>query len=72
MSHKTVGNHVKKYRTAMGMTQAELAEHVGVSRVSIVAIENGRFIPTIETALQIGKALNLSLEEIFWIKDDEK
>ncbi|MBN2115956.1 MAG: helix-turn-helix transcriptional regulator [Anaerolineales bacterium] len=53
------------------MTQAELAELVGVARVSIVAIENGRFLPTIETALLISKALNAPIEEIFWLKDNQ-
>ena len=70
MTHERVGNRVKELRLSFGMTQAELADLVGVARVSIVAIENGRFLPTIETALNISKALHSPLEQIFWLKDD--
>ena len=70
MTHKNVGNNIKALRTKLGITQAQLAELVGVARVSIVSIENGRFIPTIETALRISKALGVLTEQIFWLKDD--
>jgi putative transcriptional regulator len=70
MTHKNVGNNIKALRTKLGITQARLAELVGVARVSIVSIENGRFIPTIETALRISKALGVLTEQIFWLKDD--
>ena len=72
MIHKRVGNNVREIRTKLGLTQAQLAEAVGVARVSIIAIENGRFLPTIETALHISKALGVPLEWIFWVKDDLK
>jgi DNA-binding XRE family transcriptional regulator len=70
MAHNRVGNNLKKLRTKLGLTQAQLAELVGIARVSIVAIENGRFLPTIETALHISKALGISIEQIFWLKED--
>ena len=65
--HKTVGIKVTQFRVNLGMTQADLAALVGVARVSIVSIETGRFIPTIETALRIGKALGIakSLDLVF-------
>ncbi len=69
MTHKSVGNHIKEIRTALGITQAELAELVGVARVSIVSIEKGHFIPTIETALRISKALAVPIERIFWLQE---
>ena len=72
MVHKSVGNNLKEIRTKLGMTQAELAELVGVARVSIIAIENGRFIPTIETALRISQALNVPVEKIFWLQENNK
>ena len=71
MAHKRVENQLKELRTKVGMTQAQLAELVGVARVSIVAIENGRFLPTIETALLISKALDIPLERIFWLKEEQ-
>ena len=69
MMHKRVGNNIKELRTKLVLTQAQLADLVGVARVSIVAIENGRFLPTIETALQISNALGVPIERIFWLKD---
>jgi len=72
MAHKSVGNNLKEIRTKLGITQAELAELVGVARVSIIAIENGRFIPTIETALRVSQALNVSIEKIFWLQENNK
>ena len=72
MTHKNVGNNIKEHRSELGLTQAQLAELVGIARVSIISIEQGRFIPTIETALNISKALGVPVEQIFWIKDDPK
>ncbi len=71
MAHTIVGNSVREYRLRKGITQAQLAELVGIARVSILAIEKGRHIPTIETALRLQKALEASLEELFWLKDDQ-
>lgn len=69
MPHPIVGNRVKKLRTELGLTQEGLADLVGIARVSILAIEKGRFIPTIETALRISQALGKPVEGIFWIKE---
>ena len=72
MAHKNVGNNIKELRANLGITQAQLAELVGVARVSILSIENGRFIPTVETALRISNALGVPTEKIFWLRDDQK
>jgi putative transcriptional regulator len=72
VEHEAVGNNLKEHRARLGLTQAQLAELTGVSRISIVSIENGRFIPTIETALRIGRALGVPAGEIFWLKDGKK
>ncbi|MGZ9224682.1 MAG: helix-turn-helix transcriptional regulator [Anaerolineales bacterium] len=71
MTHKSVGNNLKEIRTKIGITQAELAELVGVARVSIISIEKGHFIPTIETALRISKALSVPIEQIFWLQESD-
>lgn len=71
MAHKSVGNKLKEIRTSLGMTQAELAELVGLARVSIISIEKGHFLPTIETALRIGKALGVPVEEVFWLQEND-
>ncbi len=70
MAHKSVGNNIKEIRTELGITQAELAVLVGVARVSIISIEKGHFIPTIETALRISKALGVPIEQIFWLQEN--
>lgn len=72
MTHLTVGNSVREHRLKQGITQAELAELVGIARVSILSIEKGRHIPTIETALRLQRALQVSLEELFWLKGEKR
>lgn len=69
MSHEHVGNRVRELRVENGFTQAQLAELVGVARQSIISIEKGRFLPTIETALNISAALGVPIDRIFWLKD---
>ena len=70
MKDNKIGNNLKALRANLDLTQAQLAEMVGVARVSIVSIETGRYIHKIETALRISKALGVPIEQIFWIKDD--
>ncbi len=57
---------LKAARAGMDMSQAELAEAVGVSRQTINSIEKGDYNPTIRLCLAICKALNKTLDEIFW------
>jgi len=71
MTNKNVANRVRELRTGLGLTQAELADMVGIARVSILSIEKGHFIPTIETALRISQALGAAVEEIFTLKDEK-
>jgi putative transcriptional regulator len=71
MANKKVANRVRELRTGLGLTQAELADMVGIARVSILSIEKGHFIPTIETALRISQALNAAVEEIFTLKEEK-
>lgn len=70
VAHRSVGNNLKEIRTKLGITQAELAELVGLARVSIISIEKGHFLPTIETALRISKVLGIPIEQIFWLQED--
>ncbi len=69
MGHERVDNRVRDVRTDIGMTQEHLAKLVGVARQSIISIEKGRFIPTIQTALRISAVLKVPVERLFWLKD---
>ena len=61
-----VTNDIRRLRFAHGeMTQAELAQRVGVTRQTIIAIEQGRYSPSLETAFQIARALETTLDDVF-------
>ena len=47
------------------MTQAELAERVGVTRQTIIAIEQGRYSPSLDMAFQIAHAFGVPLDDVF-------
>jgi putative transcriptional regulator len=51
------------------MTQAELAERVGVTRQTILAIEQGRYSPSLEVAFRIAAVFGVPLEQVFQWKD---
>jgi putative transcriptional regulator len=53
------------------MTQAELGEHVGVTRQTIAAIEQGRYVPSLETGLRIARIFGKPVEEIFQWEETE-
>ena len=57
---------LKAARAGMDMSQQALAEAVGVSRQTINAIEKGDYNPTINLCIAICKALNKTLDELFW------
>jgi putative transcriptional regulator len=60
---------LKTARTATGLTQAELAEKVGVTRKTINTVENGVFVPSTTLALKLARALGLSVEALFRLPD---
>ena len=64
-NHKKLSNNLEKLRKSAGLTQQELSESAGVSRVSINGIENGVYVPSTVLALKIAKTLNCTVEEVF-------
>lgn len=60
-----IRNEVQKFRTEKDLTQEELAERVGVSRQTIIAIEKGNYTPSVHLALKIAKLFGTPLEKIF-------
>jgi putative transcriptional regulator len=69
MPEGELGNRLKELRTAAGLTQAELAEMVGVSRKTINTVENYVFIPSALLALKLARALKVRVEDAFFLKD---
>lgn len=54
------------------MTQQELADKLGVSRQTVIAIENEKYSPTLDLAFQIAEIFNQPLEEIFYYLSTKK
>jgi len=64
-------NNIKVERARHDMTQADLAENIGVSRQSINAIEKAKYVPSTILALKIAKLFKLSVEELFILEDTD-
>ena len=63
-----LANRLKERRNELGLTQAELAEKVGVTRKTVNTVENGVFTPSAMLAIKLAKALGLSVEQLFWVE----
>ena len=61
-------NSLKERRTELGLTQAELAERVGVTRKTVNTVENGVFVPSALLALKLAEALSVPVETLFRIE----
>ena len=65
-------NKVKKLREALGLTQKELGERVGVSRQAINAVETGKFDPSIWLAHDLARFFGESIEALFLFKEEDR
>jgi putative transcriptional regulator len=66
MEKRSIDNNIRKLRFNNNeMTQQELAEKVGVSRQTIIAIEKGKYSPSLELAFLIAEVFTTKLEEVF-------
>ncbi len=73
MKPTRVTNSIRSLRFAQGeMTQAELAERVGVTRQTIIAIEQGRYSPSLEMAFQIARVFGAPLDDVFQYPDSQE
>ena len=63
-----MNNRLKEFRQQRDLTQEALAAAVGVSRQTIIAIEKSKFVPSVKLALELAAALDVSLEDIFWLE----
>lgn len=64
-------NSLKDERARLGLTQAELADRVGVSRKTINTVENGVFIPSTTLALKLARALEKPVEDLFQLSPED-
>lgn len=68
-----IENHIRRLRFDHDeMTQQQLADKVGVTRQTIVAIEKGKYSPSLELAFRIARAFNVPLEKVFFVDDSNR
>ena len=65
-----IGNNLRELRFRSGeMTQAELAAAIGVSRQTVIAMEQGRYSPSLEVAIRAARAFGVPLTDVFTYED---
>ena len=64
-------NEVYKFRKQRKMTQEDLAKRVGVTRQTIISIEQGKYIASLPLALKIAKTFEMPVEEIFMVEEGD-
>jgi len=62
---------LKETRLAKGLTQEALADQLGVSRQTIIAIEKVKYVPSVKLALEIAITLGVSIDRLFWVEKAE-
>jgi len=65
-----VTNSIRSRREDAGVTQAELARRIGVTRQTLIAIEQGKYSPTLELAFQIARAFAVGIDDLFQYPED--
>ena len=65
-----VTNSIRAVREVQGMTQAELAKRIGVTRQTVIAIEQGKYSPTLELAFKIAHTFGVPLDDVFQYPDE--
>lgn len=69
---KSIMSKVKNFRTAKNMSQLTLARSVEVSRQTINMIENDKYNPSLNLCIKISKALDVTLNDLFWEDDNNE
>ncbi|RLG82832.1 MAG: transcriptional regulator [Thermoprotei archaeon] len=64
-------NRLRELRAKYRMSQEELARQVGVTRQTIIAIENGKYLPSLKLAFKIAKVFGMKIEDIFIYNEEE-
>jgi putative transcriptional regulator len=70
MKKLIINNNVRKYRFLKDeMTQQELAQELGVSRQTIVAIEKGKYSPSLELAFKLAIVFEMKIDDLFFVEE---
>lgn len=69
MSESKVKNRVKECRKKSGVRQADLADQIGITRQTVIAVEQGRLTPSVFIALRMSQILNVKVEDLFWVPE---
>ncbi len=64
-------NRIREQRSEAGLTQADLAAALGVSRQTVISIENGRYLPSLPLAFRIARLFDVPLEQLFDATEEE-
>ena len=64
-------NRLHVFRAEHRLTQAQLAESLGITRATIIAIEGGNYNPSLELAFRIADFFKTDINSIFWIKEND-
>ncbi len=64
----SISNQIRELRAAHSMTQQDLADRIGVTRQTVIAIEQDRYSPSLETAFKIALVFAVPLEQVFQYK----
>jgi putative transcriptional regulator len=68
-----INNQIRRLRFDHGeMTQEELAQRAGCTRQTIIALEQGKYVPSIELAFRIARAFGVPLEEVFQYQEGKR
>ena len=65
-------NYVHKYRKALKMTQEEFASQCGVTRQTIISIEQGKYVASLPLALKMAQIFNVKVEDLFSLEEKEE
>ena len=72
MGDTAVRNTIRIQRAVHDLTQADLADRAGITRVSVNAIEGGRMVPSIYLALKLARALDVPVDELFSLSEEDR
>ncbi len=68
----SIENNVKMYRAKYNLTQADLAKKVNVTRQTIISLEKGSYIPSLELAMNLSQVFEVNIESLFYKREEIK